>query len=95
MPRLSTHDVTEILEMLEDGINFVAKLSKVEKMKLRRKIREQAGWLQEWRNPSAGGILQKLEGKLSNVFLLYPHGFDDDFRRLLEKKTGRVRSSKV
>ncbi len=95
MPRLSTREVTEILEMLEDGINFLPKLSKVEKMKLRSKIRDQAGWLQEWRNPTAGGILQKLEGKLSHVFLLYPHGFDDDLRRLLEKKTGRVRSDRV
>ena len=94
MPRLNTRDVTEILEMLEDGINFAPKLSKVEKMKLRCKIREQAGWLQEWRNPSAGGIFQKLEGRLSNVFLLYPHGFGDDLKRLLEEKTGRLRSSR-
>ena len=95
MPRLSKHDVTEILEMLEDGINFLPKLSRVEKMKLRSKIREQAGWLQEWRNPVAGGVLQKLEGKLANVFLLYPHGFDDRLRRFLEEKTGRVRSFRV
>ena len=95
MPRLSKHDVTEILEMLEDGINFLPKLSRVEKMKLRSKIREQAGWLQEWRNPVAGGVFQKLEGKLANVFLLYPHGFDDRLRRFLEEKTGRVRSFRV
>lgn len=95
MPRLSTQDVTEILELLEDGINFLPALSRVEKMKLRSKIREQSGWLQEWRNPLAGSVMQKLEGKLANVFLLYPHGFDDRIRRLLEEKTGRVRSSRV
>ena len=95
MPRLSTQDVTEILEMLEDGINFLPALSRVEKMKMRSKIREQAGWLREWRNPLAGMVFQKLEGKLANVFILYPHGFDDRLRRLLEEKTGRVSSFRV
>ena len=95
MPRLSSQDVTEILELLEDGINFLPALSRVEKMKLRSKIRDQAGWLREWRNPVAGGIFQKLEGRLTNVFLLYPYGFDDRLRRLLEEKTGRVRSTRV
>ncbi len=95
MPRLSSRDVTEILEIMEDGINFIPRLSRVEKMKLRSKIREQAVWLEEWRNPLARMVLQKLERKLPNVFLLYPHGFSHDLTKLVEEKTGRLRSSRI
>ena len=94
MPRLSTNDVREIIELLEDGINFVPKLSKVEKMRMRSKIREQAGWLQEWRNPPAEGLFQKLEEKLSTLFLVYTNEFCDKLKSLLGERTGRLRSDR-
>jgi hypothetical protein len=53
MPRLDTRDVKEILDMLEDEINFIPKLDKIEKMKMRSNIRKQANWLLTWSNPTA------------------------------------------
>jgi hypothetical protein len=53
MPRLDTRDVKEILDMLEGEINFIPKLDKIEKMKMRSKIRKQANWLLAWSNPTA------------------------------------------
>ena len=92
MPRLGTRDVREILDMLEDGINFVPKLDKIEKMKMRSKIRKQASWLLELRNPTAEMIFLTLEHRLSDVFSLYPYGFSDRLRKLLREKSARLRS---
>ena len=92
MAGLSPGDVREILDMLEDGINFMPKLDKIEKMKMRSKIRKQGNWLLELRNPTAEMIFQTLEGRLSDVFSLYPYGFSDKIRKLLREKSARLRS---
>jgi len=92
MPRLGTRDVKEILDMLEDEINFIPKLDKIEKMKIRGKIRKQVNWLLAWSNPTAEMIYRRLEERLSDVFSLYPYGFSDRLKRLLIVKTERLRA---
>jgi len=92
MPRLGTRDVKEILDMLEDEIRFIPKLDKIEKMKIRGKIRKQVNWLLAWSNPTAEMMHRRLEERLSDVFLLYPYGFSDRLKRLLTVKTGRLRA---
>jgi len=92
MARLGTRDVREILDMLEDGINFVPKLDRIEKMKMRGKIRKQAHWLLELRNPTPEHMFQTLENKISDVFSLYPYGFSDKIIKLLREKSARLRS---
>lgn len=94
MPRLSPQDVRDIIETLENGINFIPRVSNIEKMKMRSKIREQESWLQEWRNPPAEAILQKLEGKLNSIFMLYTHDFVDKLRRLISDKTGHLHAER-
>ena len=92
MARLNPRDVKEILDMLEDGVNVMPKLDKIEKMKMRRKIRKQGNWLSELRNPTAEIIFQTLEARLSDIFYLYPHEFSDGFRKLLREKSAHLRS---
>ena len=92
MPRLDTRDVKEILDMLEDEINFIPKLDKIEKMKMRSNIRKQANWLLAWSNPTAEMMYQRLEERLSDVFSLYPYRFSDRVKRLLKVKSGRLNS---
>jgi len=92
MPRLDTRDVKEILDMLEDEISFIPKLDKIEKMKIRGKIRKQVNWLLAWSNPTAEMIYRRLEERLSDVFSLYPYGFSDRLKRLLIVKTERLRA---
>ena len=94
MPRLSPQDVREIIETLENGINFIPRISSVEKMKMRSKIRDQEGWLQDWRNPPAEAVLQKLEGKLNTIFLLYTHEVVDNLKHLIVEKTARLHAER-
>ena len=92
MPRLGTRDVKEILDMLEDEINAIPKLDKIEKMKMRSSIRKQVNWLLAWSNPTAEMIYRRLEERLSDVFSLYPHGFSDKVKMLLKMKEKRLHS---
>jgi len=45
MVKLDKGDVREILKMLEDELNLTPKVDKIEKIKLRSRIRKQANWL--------------------------------------------------
>jgi len=87
MARLDTRDVKEILDMLEDEISFIPKLDKIEKMKMRSKIRKQANWLLAWSSPTAEMIYQRLEERLSDVFSQYPYGFSNRVKKLLKVKS--------
>ena len=89
MTRLNARDVKEILQTLEDGINLVPRVDKMEKMKMRSKIRGQFNWLLEQSSPTADMIFHKLVGRLSDVFSLYPYGFSDKLKKLLEEKWRR------
>ena len=86
MSRLNRRDVTEILELLEDGLNAIPRLEKVEKMKMRAKIRQQENWLAASDNPSPEKVLIKLKDRLSEIFRSYPHGFSDKLGDLLKSK---------
>lgn len=92
MPRLSPRDVRQILQMLEDEINYTPKLGKIEKMKMRVRVRKQFNWLAGLSSPTAERIFHGLEERLSDMFSLYPYGFNDRLKRLLEEKSAPARS---
>ena len=86
MAGLSPGDVREILQMLEDGISLMPRAGKMEKMKMRSKIRRQSNWLSGLSSPTPDMLFHKLQERLSDVFSLYPYGFSDRVKKLLEEK---------
>jgi hypothetical protein len=90
MSRFGKRDVTGILELLEKELDAVPRLEKVQKMKLRSKIRQQENWLIAAENPKPDKILIKLEGRLAEIFRLYPHGFKAKLVELLEMKISQL-----
>ena len=105
MVSLDKGDVREILKMLEDELNLTPKVDKIEKMKMRSRIRKQANWLSGSINPTANRLYNGLEDRLSEVFSLYPYGFCHQLRDFLgvkllvlkkrEKKELRLRSQSL
>jgi hypothetical protein len=85
MSRSSKKHVNEIIETLENELNSIKKLDRIDKMKMRTQIRKQANWLFTFRNPTPVKIFDKLEEKLPSVFFLYPYGFSDKLKDLLKK----------
>jgi hypothetical protein len=86
MSRLSKQDVSEIIDLLENELDSIRKLDRIEKMKLRSKIRKQTNWLIVFGNPNSEKIFKKLEDKLPDLFSLYPFGFSDTLKKLLKVK---------
>ena len=86
MDCLNKHDVREIIEMLEDGLHFVPKLTSADKMRMRSKIRRQDNWLLDLKKPTTKSIFMKLDVRLSDVFNLYPYGFSDKLKEKLDEK---------
>jgi hypothetical protein len=75
--RLTNRNVKELIEMLENELNSVSTLDRIEKTKMRSKIRKQSRWLLAFGNPTPEKIIKKLAQKLPDLFSLYPYGFFD------------------
>jgi len=92
MARLRQDDVKEILQILEDGIHLMPKLDKMDRIRMRSKIRKQYGWLSMLSDPNVDTIYRKLEERLSDVFSLYLFRFDDRVKKILARKLAHFRS---
>jgi hypothetical protein len=86
MSRFGKRDVTEIVELLEKELDSIPRLEKVEKMKLRSKIRQQENWLSGTEDPKPEKVLIKLQGRLSDIFRLYPGAFKEKLVETLKMK---------
>lgn len=92
MARLRPDEVREILQILEDGMQLMPKLDKMDRIRIRNKIRKQYSWLAMLNNPHADTLYRKLEERLQDVFRLYPFGFEERFKKLLTRKLAHFRS---
>ena len=75
--------VEQIRQMFEDGLKRAQQLDRIERMKMRSKIRREISLVASWKNPRADVILSRWESRLSDVFSLFPHRFKDDLMMLL------------
>jgi hypothetical protein len=83
--RLSEDMIREINEMMENQLQCVQGLDRIEKMKMKTKIRQQSRWLGAVLNPSPKILLEKMQKKMPDVFSALPHGFRDELKDFLEE----------
>ena len=94
MSRFGKRDVTSIIELMEKELDAVPRLERVEKMKLRSKIRQQENWLLATEDPRPDKVLIKLQGRLSEIFRLYPQAFKEKLVEALKMKVKQMEISK-
>lgn len=85
MARMSEDMVREMNEMIENQLQCVQGLDRIEKMKMKTKIRQQSKWLGAVLNPSPKIILEKMQNKMPDVFSALPYGFRDELKEFLEE----------
>ena len=86
MPRLTDLDIIEIRKFFEEALNMAQRLDKREKMRMRRKIRDEVFNLLTWEKPTPTGIMNRWEERLQDTFKVMPYGFKEDlFKILIEK----------
>ncbi|MGD2127088.1 MAG: hypothetical protein PVG99_13470 [Desulfobacteraceae bacterium] len=95
MDRFSKRDVKEILELLENELDSIPRLDKLQKMKMRSKIRRQENWLAGLAHPKPPKIVMHLGERLSDFFYQYPSGFSDRLTELLETKIAKMEKEKA
>lgn len=81
---LKTKHKEKIRQMFEEGLKRVQQLEKIERMKMRSKIRREINLVASWKNPKSDMILARWESRLSDVFSLFPRRFKDDLTLLLQ-----------
>jgi hypothetical protein len=86
MPRLSDVDIYEIRQFFEEALNQAQRTDKREKMRMRRRIRDEVFNLLTWEKPTPTGIMNRWEERLHDIFLVMPFGFKDDLFHILNDK---------
>ena len=95
MAKISDIDVQEIRQFFEDGLGQAQGADKRQKMRMRRKIRDEVFNLLTWEKPTPSAIMTRWEERLNDVFTVMPYSFKDDlFRMLVEKMQHPLRASK-
>jgi len=84
--RVKEPDLLEFNKWFEMALNQSAKVERKDKMKMRKKIRDELYLLLTWERPTADVIFNRWEEKLEKVFKVMNPGLRDDLFKLLKKK---------
>ena len=95
MARVTDLDIMEIRQVFEDALGRSQRADKRQKMRFRRKIRDEVYLLLTWEKPTPTGIINRWEERLQDVFKVMPYGFKEElFRMLTDKMQHPLRMSK-
>ena len=84
--KIKEPDILELSNWFELALNQSTGLERKEKMKMRKKIRDELYVLLTWEKPTADVILHRWEERMEKVFRVMPSNSKDDLFRLLKKK---------
>jgi len=76
--KLNPRDIDDIRLLFEDILRRTRKVDRIEKLRMRAKIRRELLHLMGWRNPTPNGILNRWENNLTDVFAILPSWFRED-----------------
>jgi len=83
---LKPHDIEDIHLFFEDALKRVQGIDRIERIKIRGRIRRELNNIIGWKNPTPDRILRRWDSRLSDVFSLFPYWFRDDLQKMLSKK---------
>lgn len=82
---IKPNDIEDVRLLFEDALKRVQKIDKIERIKIRGKIRRELNNIIGWKNPTPERILKRWDSRLSEVFSILPYWFRDDLQRMLTK----------
>ena len=86
MTRITDLDIMEIRKVFEEALSRAQRADKRQRMRFRRKIRDEVYLLLTWEKPTPTGIMNRWEERLQDVFKVMPYGFKEDLMRMLTDK---------
>jgi hypothetical protein len=95
MARITDLDVMEIRKLFEEALLRAQQADKRQKMRLRKKIRDEVFLLLTWEQPSPTAIMNRWEERLQDVLDVMPFGFKEElFKMLVDKMQNPLRLGK-
>ena len=86
MAKITDLDIMEIRKVFEEALSRAQRADKRQKMRFRRRIRDEVYLLLTWEKPTPTGIMNRWEERLQDIFKVMPYGFKDDLMRMLTDK---------
>jgi hypothetical protein len=86
MAKISDLDVLDIRQFFEDGLTQAQSADKRQKMRMRRRIRDEVFNLLTWEKPTPTAIMNRWEERLHDVLKVMPFGFKEELFKLLVNK---------
>ena len=94
MASLKKKDIREILKMFENELNLLIRIDKLEKMEIRKKIKDVIIPISEMDIKKPNIFMDIVEEKLHDVFDLFIDGYE--FRKKLERKlTEKLKNQRI
>ncbi|MCK4988798.1 MAG: hypothetical protein KAS40_24855 [Desulfobacterales bacterium] len=95
MARITDLDILELRQFFEEALARSQRADKRQKMRMRKKIRDEIFLLLTWEKPTPTGMMNRWEERLQDVFNVMPFGFKEDlFKLLIDKMKGPLRFRK-
>lgn len=83
--KIKDQDIMELLKWFEDTLSRTSRVDRKDKMKMRRKVRDELFLLLTWEKPTADAIMNRWEERLHKVFKVFPFGAREDLFNLMKK----------
>ena len=77
-------------KFFEESLNQAQRADKRQKMRMRRKIRDEVFNLLTWEKPTPTGIMNRWEERLQDVLKVMPYGFKEELFKMLVDKMQRA-----
>lgn len=76
----------EMQNWFENVLSRIQKVDRKEKMRMRRKIRDELYLLLTWEKPTPDAIMNRWEERMNNLFKVMPFGAREELFGLMKKK---------
>ena len=83
--KVKDQDIMELLKWFEDTLSRSSRVDRKQKMKMRKKVRDELFLLLTWEKPTADAIMNRWEERMQNVFKVMPFGAKEDLFNLMKK----------
>ena len=84
--KIKEPDLLEFSKWFEMALSQSTGIERKDKMRMRKKIRDELYLLLSWEKPTADVIFTRWEERLDKVFRVMPSNLRDDLFKLLKKK---------
>jgi hypothetical protein len=81
--KLKDQDILEFSEFFESALTRAANMDKQQKIRLRRKVRNELYSMLGFEFIAADAVMSRWNERLSDIFQLAPYGFEEELLRVL------------